>query len=146
MANYDVITIKYDSFYTTNNGTVLQEHEILKYVDINNGYIQIQIDRDTGQIVKKLVEQIDVVEQPVEYINEYLDYFVGLAKNKKFKEAELVLKKLAVRISPYDSQALSSCYIDFNSMLGNSPVPEFDSVIETIKQHNKDVVYQSVLR
>jgi hypothetical protein len=142
----DLITVKYDSFYISRNGSVLPEEELLKYADISNGYIQFQVDPNTMQIVKVDKPVVDVQEQKVEYINDYLDLFASYAKSRQFKEASDILKRLFIRISPYDYSALHECYCDFQELFGRHPTPEFDTIIEAIKQHNLNVVYQSVLR
>lgn len=142
----DIIAIKHNGIFITNNNQIIGDDNINKYADVGNGYIQFKICKKCLSVIK-INEPVVQTQQPhVEYINDYIDHFVAFVKNKKYDNANAILKKLAIRISPYDYQALMDCYADVRAVSNFMDVPEFDDIINDIKKHNANAVYHPVLR
>lgn len=141
---YNTITIKFDSFYISDNFNNIENESFLSDIaNISDKYIQLKVCKICHAI--KLPEKVSVTPEPepVEYLTDYIDTFLVYAKTNEQHHANAILKRLSVRISPYDYSALLQSYMSFIPLnIKGIPFPEFYDVVDTVRKRYIGIEYQ----
>lgn len=138
------LTIKHNGFFIMDGNSIAEA--LSSYMMSNEQYIQMNICDNCGTVQKNIIKEEPVVEKEIEYIGDYIQKFYICAQKREDRLAEDILKKLSIRISPYDYDALAEGYTKFCCIRHIEKYPEFDELIDLLLPKYKNVEFQEFIK
>lgn len=96
----------------------------------------------TFPIINYAEAEVEQSLPPVVYLGDMVEQFYELVLKSEFQAADSIMRKLSVRISPIDGNALYNAWTTYESIRQIHPVyPEFAELVKDIIKRYKTVRY-----